>query len=140
MLCLNNYIAFIIKKITIIPTINKRKLYYNKIIKNILDNDINNNIYIKFFKYDKNGNPIFKINNIILNYRIGTKSNNAIIYNCYFTDFYGKLYEFTIKLCNGHNINETITLQTLTNAVLNDSCPHFPINYFYLLFIIYRYI
>jgi hypothetical protein len=110
--------------------INNRKNNYNKIIKNIIDNNFNKYFIIQFYKYDII--PIYKVGNIIFNNRIGSNSNNAIIYNCYFKDKQKNRYNFTMKFCNSYNINEMNTIQILTNAVLNDKCPHFPINYYIL--------
>ena len=143
---LNKYANIIQKNIKkyMYPFINRisaniydRKTYFKKIKSNISNYNIQNDYCMRFYKYDKNGKPIFRIgDNIILKDKIDSKYNNNsdVIYISGFRDADKKLFKFSVRI-NIPNVNiyattsEIVTLKTLSKEVLEDKCPHYPITY-----------
>jgi len=106
--------------------------YYHNINKNLNINNSKNNYCIRFYKFDKNNNPIFRIgDNIILKQKIGTDSAYGIIYLCSFRSNDKKLYKFSVKIAlNTYDLQNEIKInKILTSAALKDKCPHFPLMY-----------
>ena len=112
-----------------------RKLYFKKMKSSISNYNIENNYCIRFYKYDTNGKPIFRIgDNIILKDKFESEYNNTsdLIYISGFRDVNKKLFKFAVRINipNPKAISsEIITLKTLTKEVLLDNCPHYPIVY-----------
>jgi len=112
--------------------INDRIFYYKQIIKNISIDDKYKKYCLKFIEYDNNNNPIYTIGDkIILKKKIGTNSKNGIVYLCSFKDKTKKLYKYSIKIAlYKKSLKKEINiLLKLKEAVLNNTCPHFPIIY-----------
>lgn len=113
-----------------------RIVYYNKIIKHLNFNKNKKNYCVKFYKFDKNKKPIFRIgNNIILKYEIGTRSTHGAIYLSSFRDINKKLFKYVIKISpiSYKTPTEIKFNEIVSNAVINNLCPHFPISYGYAL-------
>jgi hypothetical protein len=112
-----------------------RKNYYNLVLKFINFHTKKNNYCIRFYKFDENGEPIFRIGDkLILKKMISnSKNKNAVVYLSGFRDKNKKIFKFAVKI-NAYSkkkktTKEAITLSYLTKAVLKDKCPHFPILY-----------
>jgi len=110
-----------------------RRNYYNLVKKNLNLDNKKTNYCIRFYKYDTNKEPIFRIGDkIILKKQIGSPSENGIVFLSSFRDKTKKLFKFAIKIDFSKKAilsNEMKILQILSKAVLNDKCPHFPIIY-----------
>ncbi len=116
--------------------INDRIKYYNRVINKFKLKE-NKDYCLKFYKLDKNNNPIFRIGtNIILKKRIGSDSAYGIVYLSSFRDIDGKLFKFAIKMfphekftINNNNLREINIMNLLSNLVLQQISPHFIIIY-----------
>ena len=109
-----------------------RKLYYKMVIKNLEIIPNKKDYCIRFYKMNKYNKPTFRLGSkIILKTQIGSESNNGIVYLSSFRDKNKKLFKYAAKisLYNFDSYKESKTLEILTEAVLNNTCPHFPILY-----------
>jgi hypothetical protein len=104
------------------------RIKYNDLLKTVLNIDENNDNYcMRLYKYGDDGKPIYRIeDNIIFKKQIGLDSDNGVIYLSNIKDF-----EFAIKCVVSNNANkkEIKLLKIVSDAVLNNKCPHFPILY-----------
>ena len=116
--------------------INDRRNYYKMVIKNIDINTNKTDYCMRFYKMDKDNKPIYRLGSkIILKTQIGSQSANGIVFLSSFRDKNKKLFKYAIKmtkLSKSGNNDELTILNILTKAVLNNTCPHFPILYKYL--------
>ena len=128
----------------LIPFVNRvsaniydRIVYYKKIVKNLNFNKDRNNYCVKFYKFDeKTGKPIFRIgNNIILKKEIGSGSTHGAIYLSSFRDKNNKLLKYVVKVSpiSYKTPVEIKNNEMVSNAVIKNLCPHFPISYGYAL-------
>ena len=137
-----NKAAFLIQKkmkAFLSPFINRvsaniydRIIYFKKLIKNIKLDSSKNNYCVKFYKFGKDMKPIFRIgNNIILKKQIGSLSSHGSIYLSSFRDKNKKLFKYAIKVIpiTYKSLIEIKINEILSNAVLNNKCPHFPFSY-----------
>lgn len=116
--------------------INDRIKYYHRVINKFKLKE-NKDYCLKFYKFDKNNNPIFRIgSNIILKKRIGSDSAYGIVYLSSFRDIDGKLFKFAIKMfphekftIDNNNLREINIMNQLSNLVLQQISPHFIIIY-----------
>jgi hypothetical protein len=103
--------------------------YYKKIIKrlNINKKNINNYCIIP----DKEKENTYHIGDIILKKRIGSNSVSSIVFLSSFKSAENKIYKYASKLYiqNKKSKIENSLLQLLSNAVISNKCPHFPIMY-----------
>ena len=91
----------------------------------------------RFYDIDKKTNkPIFRIGKkIILDKRIGSDSKYGIVYLSHFKSNNGNKFDnlnkFAVKITDKYIDNEIELkiLKKLTNEVIKNKCPHFPINY-----------
>jgi len=112
--------------------INDRIIYYNNITRYIKIDKKNNNYCMRFYKYDINNQPIFRIGtDIILKNKIGSDSVYGIVYLSSFRDKLKKLYKFATKITYLSNEikNEILLLKKVNKLTINNICPHFPIIY-----------
>jgi hypothetical protein len=109
--------------------IYSRIYYYKQIIKrlNIKKDKINKYCIIQ----DKDKPDTYYIDNIILKKHIGSKSANSIVFLSSFNTTEDKIYKYASKLYinNKNSKLEIFILQKLSNAVIKNECPHFPIMY-----------
>jgi hypothetical protein len=128
----------------LIPFVNRvsaniydRIVYYKKIVKNLNFDKDRNNYCVKFYKFDeKTGKPIFRIgNNIILKKEIGSGSTHGAIYLSSFRDKNNKLLKYVVKVSpiSYKTPVEIKNNEMVSNAVIKNLCPHFPISYGYAL-------
>ncbi len=112
--------------------INDRIKYYN-LLKNVLNIDeTKDNYCMRLYKYNKDGNHMYIIGNkIILKNRIGSDSSAGVIYLSSIREKYNKIFKYAIKLMIVNNLNkkEVKLLKEVSNDILNNKCPHFPILY-----------
>jgi hypothetical protein len=110
-----------------------RRVYFKLLMKHIATLNSSNKNCMRFYKYNTDGEPIFRIGDkIILNKRIGSDSMNAVVYLSSFRDKTKKLFKFATKITlldDDNTTNEAKILSFLTKNVLEDKCPHFPILY-----------
>lgn len=115
------------------PTIDNRIQYYNNLVKILQINSIDKNYCMRFLKYDKFKNPIYTIkDNILLKNKIGDDNIDSIIYHSQVVDkVNNKTIHYMSKLVlhNPAFIQELAYLSLLSNAVIRNRCPHFPILY-----------
>jgi hypothetical protein len=111
------------------PFIKNRINYSKFILKklNIHDNEI-----LSFYKFDNDDKPSFKLgSDIILIKDTKTFYRSGIIYSSKFAN--NNLLKFAIKLFYAETDKQTNTEiklnESLSNLVLNEICPHFPIVY-----------
>ena len=112
--------------------INDRKVYYKMVIKNLEIIPKKKDYCMRFYKMNKYNKPTFRLGSkIILKTQIGSESNNGIVYLSSFRDKNKKLFKYAAKIAlySFESYKESKTLKTLTDAVLNNTCPHFPILY-----------
>ena len=128
----------------LIPFVNRvsaniydRIVYYKKIVKNLNFDKDRDNYCVKFYKFDeKTGKPIFRIgNNIILKKEIGSGSTHGAIYLSSFRDKNNKLLKYVVKVSpiSYKTPVEIKNNEMVSNAVIKNLCPHFPISYGYAL-------
>ena len=105
--------------------------YYNNIKKYFKFKNFENKC-LRFYKFNNNGKPIYRIgNSLILNNRIGSDSANGIVFLSSFRDKNLNLFKFASKIVvHEHKVNKELKiLFKLSQLVLNNKCPHFPILY-----------
>ena len=111
-----------------------RKVYYNLLLQKLKLSSKNTNYCMRFYKYDANGKPIFRIGDkLILKEKIGSDSLNGVVYLSSLRNKENKLFKFAIKISSQYGLNVSEILISLTKDVLDDICPHFPITYKILL-------
>ena len=111
-----------------------RIYYYKKIISNLNISHTQNKFCIRLIKFDSENNiPIFKINgtSIILKNKIGIDNINSVLFLSSIKDKNDKLFKFSTKIVlnNDKSKQEITILSKISNSVLNNNCPHFPIIY-----------
>jgi len=110
--------------------IYNRKLYYFKLMKFLKHTEMNNYCIKLYSNNDKK--KIFSINNTnIILHRI--KNNDNPIFLGTFNDNNKELqlYKFAVKIAifNLISSHELTIYNKITDAIINDNCPHFPIFY-----------
>jgi|694.fasta_scaffold146755_2 hypothetical protein len=109
--------------------ISDRLRYYFLIKKQLNIKKRNNTGCIKIYKVI-DGKPIYRIgNNIIIKNRIGTDSENGIVFLSTFRDKNKKIFKYTCKitkLTSTSKLDLNIQEQLLKSVI---KCPHFPILY-----------
>ncbi len=116
----------------ITANIYDRIVYYKKLVKNLNFDPKKTNYCVKFYKYDKDGKPLFRIgNNIILKKQIGSSSAHGTVYLSSFRDKNKVLFKYAVKTIpiTYKTMIEVRIIEVLNNAVLKNSCPHFPLSY-----------
>ena len=109
--------------------IYNRIYYYKKIIKILNINKTNDDKYC--IVPDESKENVYYINNIKLKKQIGSESTNGIVFLASFEDKLQKIYKYAVKLTKltKENKEEIKNFKTLSNVVINNKCPHFPIMY-----------
>jgi len=131
---MKKYLLPFINRVT--ANIYDRIIYYKKIIKYLKFNKNKKNYCVKFYKFNKYNKPIFRIgNNIILKNEIGSGSSHGAIYLSSFRDINKKLFKYVIKISpiSYKTFTEIKINEIVSNAVIKNLCPHFPISYGYAL-------
>jgi len=130
---MKGYLLPFLNRVT--ANIYDRIVYYKKIIKNLNFDKNRKNYCVKFYKFDKiTGKPIFRIgNNIILKKEIGSGSTHGAIYLSSFRDKTYKLLKYVVKISpiSYKTPVEIKNNEIVSNAVIKNLCPHFPISYGY---------
>jgi len=110
-----------------------RIIYYKKLMSNLNITFSQNKYCIRLYKIDNDNNPIFKIyrTSIVLKNKIGTDTINGVVYLCSILDRHKRLFKFSAKIIlnNDKSNQEILILSKLSNSILSNKCPHFPILY-----------
>ena len=115
--------------------IQYRIRYYKILNKYIESRKKYNDNCLRLYKYI-DSYPIYRIGNrIILDKQIGSDSKYGSVFLSHYrltNKKFGKLFTFATKINNGldsRNINEYTVLKDLTNCVIKQECPHFPMSF-----------
>ena len=111
--------------------IYNRIYYYKKIVKMLNIDKDNSDKYC--LVPDKSEENVYYIGNIKLKKQIGSDSKNGVVFLASFEDKLQKIYKYAVKLSklSTKNDKEIKIFKILSNAVVNNECPHFPIMYAY---------
>ena len=122
-------------KINRMSNIEYRIKYYKILHKYIESRTKYNDNCLRLYKY-LNSKPIYRIGNrIILDKQIGSDSKYGAVFLSHYrltNKKFGKLFTFATKISDGlnsHNIREYKVLKDLTNCVIREECPHFPMSF-----------
>lgn len=110
--------------------INRRIETYNYLVDAIHNDPTNNRYCMRLYKKNENSETIFRIGNkILLKKQIGSESVNGIVFNSTIRN--KPLYRFATKVAivTPDSEYDLAKLKILSNAVLTNKCPHFPILY-----------
>jgi hypothetical protein len=126
---------FPLMKINRMSNIEYRIKYYKILHKYIESRTKYNDNCLRLYKY-LNSKPIYRIGNrIILDKQIGSDSKYGSVFLSHYrltNKKFGKLFTFATKISDGlnsNNIKEYKVLKDLTNCVIKEECPHFPMSF-----------
>jgi hypothetical protein len=123
-------------RINRMTTIQNRIKYYRILHKYIESRKKYQDNCLRLYKYTDSGGYIYRIGNrIILDKQIGSNSKWGSVFLSHYrlnNKKFGKLFTFATKISDGsayNNQNEYKVLKDLTDFVLREECPHFPITF-----------
>jgi len=123
-------------RINRMTTIENRIKYYRILHKYINSRKKYEDNCLRLYKYTNSGNYIYRIGNrIILDKQIGMDSEYGSVFLSHYrlnNKKFGKLFTFATKISDGSsykNQYEYLVLKDLTDCVLKQECPHFPISF-----------
>ena len=123
-------------RINRMTTIQNRIKYYRILHKYINSRKKYEDNCLRLYKYTNSGNSIYRIGNrVILDKQIGMDSEYGSVFLSHYrlnNKKFGKLFTFATKISDGSsykNQNEYLVLKDLTDCVLREECPHFPISF-----------
>ena len=115
-------------------TIQNRIKYYRIVHKYIESRKKYQNNCLRLYKYTNSGDYIYRVGNrVILDKQIGNDSGYGSVFISHYrlnNKKFGKLFTFATKITDGSsykNQNEYRVLKDLTDCVIREECPHFPI-------------